>query len=860
MENIEDLKNSTISGVIWRFGERVLAQLINFIVSIVLARVLFPEEYGIVAIVTIFITIADSFVTNGLGTSLIQKKNADDKDFSTIFHASLIISIFLYLILFFIAPVISKIYLNNDITLVLRIMGLRLPIAAINSIQQAYVSRKMIYKKFFYSTISGAIVSGIVGVVMALLGFGVWALVAQYLINSIMGTIVLFIIIEWRPKLEFSFKKFRELFSFGWNVMMAGFLGTIFDQLKGFVIGFKYTATDLAYFNRGEQIPSLLYSNVNVAFESVLFSAISKLQDDKMAVKNALSKMIKITSFVMVPIMVGIVAISDSLITIILTEKWIACVPFLRVVCFQYCFAIINNVNLQALKAIGRSDVLLKLEFIKKPLYLIFILISMQISPLAIVVANLIYGFIALIINAYPNKKFLNYKLKEQLKDMMPAFLLSMFMLGVCYLVSLFNMSMILTCIIQIGVGVVTYLLLSFIFKLEALDFILNINIVRSILKKIIRRLREIRYNFFGTRIFKIKKNKIVFDNFLGKGYGCNPKYIAEEIIRQKLNYDLVWLVSDMSQEIPNEIRKVKYGSLRAYYELATAKIWIDNIRNSNGVKKKKNQFYLQTWHGSIGLKAVEKDVEETLSKDYIAEAKADSKITDLFITNNKFNKEYIEKYFWYDGEVLCCGIPRCDIIYNCPKEIKEKVYNYFKIKRNKKIVIYAPTFRNGNDLDIYKFDYEKCCKVLEQKFSDEFVMLIRLHPNVSKYSSNFKYNKKIMNATNYPDIQELLATADVVITDYSSISFEVGIVNKPVFLLAKDLDKYLANERKSIYDLTKMPFEISVTEDQFYKNILDFSKEKYDKKCKTFYKKIGLIENKESSKTIVEIIKERIG
>ena len=205
MENIEDLKNSTISGVIWRFGERVLAQLINFIVSIVLARVLFPEEYGIVAIVTIFITIADSFVTNGLGTSLIQKKNADDKDFSTIFHASFIISIFLYLILFFIAPVISKVYLNNDITLVLRIMGLRLPIAAINSIQQAYVSRKMIYKKFFYSTISGAIVSGIVGVVMALLGFGVWALVAQYLLNSIMGTIVLFIIIEWRPKLEFSF-------------------------------------------------------------------------------------------------------------------------------------------------------------------------------------------------------------------------------------------------------------------------------------------------------------------------------------------------------------------------------------------------------------------------------------------------------------------------------------------------------------------------------------------------------------------------------------------------------------------------------------------------------------------------------
>lgn len=859
MENIEELKNSTITGVIWRFGERILAQLINFIVSIVLARVLFPEEYGIVAIVTIFITIADSFVTNGLGTSLIQKKKADDKDFSTIFHASIILSFVLYVILFLLAPVIANLYSNNEIALILRIMGLRLPIAAINSIQQAYVSRKMIYKKFFYSTISGAIVSGIVGVIMALLGLGVWALVAQYLLNAIMGTIVLFIIIDWRPKLEFSFKKFKELFSFGWNVMMAGFIGTIFDQLKGFVIGLKYTATDLAYFNRGEQIPSLIYNNINVAFESVLFSAISKLQDNKESVKQALSKMIKIISFVMIPIMLGIVAISEPLVRLILTEKWIACVPFLQIICFQYCFSIINNINLQALKAIGRSDVLLKLEFIKKPLYIIFIIISMQISPLAIVIANLIYGLIALIINTAPNKKFLNYNLSEQIKDIIPAFLISLIMLGVCYPISLFKLPLILTLIIQVIVGVIIYVALSIIFKMEAFYFILNINFVKEILKKIKNVIKKIIVRFFSSKIFKIKKNKIVFDNFSGKGYGCNPKYIAEEIIRQKLDYDLVWLVSDMNQEFPKEIRKVKFRSIRALYELATAHIWIDNVRNFKGVNKKKNQFYIQTWHGGIGLKHVEKATEETLPEEYLVDAKNDGKITDLFITNNKFQEEYIRENFWYSGKILCCGTPRCDIIYKPNEEIKEKVYNYFNIDKNKKIIMYAPTFRKYDNFDAYKFDYKKCCKIFKQKYGKDFVMLIRLHPNISNKSNNFKYDNIIKNATNYPDVQELLAITEAVISDYSSVSFEVALVNKPAFLFSKDLKDYISNDRKIMFDIKDLPFEMSETEDELFDKILKFSQTEYAKKCEKFNKKLGVIHNEYSSTQIVQIIKERI-
>lgn len=864
MENIEKLKNDTVSGVIWRFGERILAQFVNFVVSIILARILFPEEYGIVAIVTIFITIANAFVSNGLGTSLIQKKDADELDFSTIFHSSFIISIVLYLIIFLIAPYISNIYSNSNLTLILRIMGLRIPIAAINSTQQAYVSRNMIYKKFFFSTLIGTVVSGIVGVALAFSGFGVWALVMQYLLNVIIDTFVLFVTVDWRPKLQFSYKRFKKLFSYGWKVMAAGVIGTIFEQLKSFIIGIKYTSTDLAYYNRGEQIPALFYNNINFSFETVLFSAISKIQDDKLGVRNALSKMIKITSYVIIPIMFGLVATSTSVVKLFLTDKWLPCVPFLQIICFQYCFSIINNVNLQALKAIGRSDILLKLEFIKKPLFLVFILISMQFSTMAIVIASFLYGIVALIINAFPNRMFLNYSLKDQLKDTIPAFSLSLVMLLSCYLIQFLNLPIVFTLILQIVIGITVYFTLSILLKLEAFCFIINyikeISFIRTVVRRILKYIRKKRSKIFSSRIFKVKKNKIVFDNFLGKGYGCNPKYIAEEIIKQGLDYDLVWLVEDMNQEMPKEIRKVKFGSIKSFYELATAKVWIDNVRNYKGVNKKNNQYYIQTWHGTVGLKSVEGGAIDTLSEEYIEEAKYDGSITNLFLTNNEAQVEYIKKYFWYNGEISCYGSPRCDILYKKPVEIKDKVYECFNIQKKEKIVLYAPTFRKTGNFDVYKFDYEKCCKILEKKFDQNYIMLIRLHPNISFLSNQIKYNKKIKNATNYPDIQELLAISDVVISDYSSVSFEAGIVNKPAFIFAKDLDEYENGDRKLLYKLDEIPFDTATTEEKLYENIMNFSKPKFDAKCKKFYQKIGLVNNDNSSENIVGIIKKVIG
>lgn len=475
MENkSEELKRKTVSGVFWRFGERITAQLITFVVSIVLARLIAPKEYGIIALTTIFINIINVFVTNGLGTSLIQKKNVDDKDFSTMFYASIFLSFGLYFIIFFCAPFIGNVYDKEILTILIRVMGLRVPIAAINSIQQAYVSKKMIFKKFFISTLFGTIISAIVGITMAIKGYGVWALVGQYLTNSTIDTIVLFFIIEWKPKLYFSFKRFKSLFSFGWKIMISSFIGTLFNQLRGMVIGKKFTSDVLAYYNKADQIPSLIYNNVDLTIDSVFFPTISELQDDPKKVKNAVRKMIKMSSYVMSVCLLGIAAIAKPLVLILLTKKWIECVPYIQVFCLQYIVSILTGVNLQVLKGIGKSGTILKLEFIKKPLFILMIVITMMIGPFAMAIGGLVYSVIAGLINASPNKKYLNYSLKEQIFDMLPNILLSLSMFAVVYLLSFLNINNYLLLILQVTLGAVYFVLISKITKNECFEEILT--------------------------------------------------------------------------------------------------------------------------------------------------------------------------------------------------------------------------------------------------------------------------------------------------------------------------------------------------------------------------------------------------
>lgn len=466
-EDTGSLKKKTISGLFWRFSERITAQLISFIVSIVLARLLLPEQYGTIACVTIFITLANVFVTSGLGTALVQKKNADELDFSTMFWSSFSISIALYLLLFFLAPLIGELYNDPLLVPVIRVMSLKLPIAAISSIQQAYVTNRMIFKKFFFSTLFGTLVSAIVGIVMALNGFGVWALVAQYLTNSLIDTIVLFFTIDWHPKFIFSKQRFGKLFNYGWKIMASSFIGTLFDQLRGLIIGVRYTASDLAYNNKGEQIPAIITNNLNVTIDTVLFSSIAKIQEDKEAVKRLLRKATKMASYLLCPLLLGLAAVGETLIKVLLTDKWIDCVPYLQVICLQQVFSILNTVNMQAVKAVGKSDIILKLEFIKKPIYLLMIICAIPFGPLMICTANAVYGLIALFINTRYNKKLFNYTLREQIADIFGYIVLSAIMALSVFFMGKININIYVLLIIQVICGGLIYLILSASFRLQ---------------------------------------------------------------------------------------------------------------------------------------------------------------------------------------------------------------------------------------------------------------------------------------------------------------------------------------------------------------------------------------------------------
>lgn len=471
---INELKKKTVSGVVWRLFERLFAQVITLIVSIVLARIILPEEYGVVALVTVFITLANVLVVNGLGTSLVQGKDVTENDFSTMFYTSIVFSVSLYLLLFFISPLIAKLYKNNGLILVLRIMALKIPIASINSIQQAYVSRKMIYKKFFYATLIGTLISGCVGIIMALKGMGVWALVAQYLSNSIIDTLVLFIVIDWKPKLIFEYHRFKKLFKYGSSIMASSFIGTFFGQLKSLIIGVKYKPADLAYYNKGDQFPSIIYNNVSLTFDSVFFTTLSKIQDNKKILVDTLSKMISISSLILFPLLIGLAAIGESLIKVLLTDRWLFCVTFMQIFCIQYCFGLVGTINIQSIKSVGRSDIVLKLELIKKPLYLLFIIIGMLFGPIGISIFNLLYDIIGTLINCYANKKVINYSIFNQIKDFLPKFLCSILMGGIVFAVGFIIKNVYLCLVFQILTGIIVYILLGILFFKKEFSYIID--------------------------------------------------------------------------------------------------------------------------------------------------------------------------------------------------------------------------------------------------------------------------------------------------------------------------------------------------------------------------------------------------
>lgn len=467
--------NKITSNFIWRFAERTGAQLVAFVVSIILARLLDPSEYGTVALITIITTILQVFVDSGLGNALIQKKDADNIDFSTVFFTNVIFCLILYILLFLSAPLIAKFYDDTSITAYIRVLGLTVLISGLKNVQQAYVSRNMLFKKFFLSTLAGTLVAGVVGIIMAYGGFGVWTLVFQQVINLTIDTLILWITVKWRPEFVFSLSRLKSLFSYGWKLLVSSLLEAVYSNLSSLIIGKKYTSSDLAFYNQGDKFPKVIVANINSSIDSVLLPVMSNDQDNREKVKNMLRRSIKVSVYIMAPLMAGLAFCARSIVGLILTDKWLPCVFFLQVFCFVYMFYPIHSANLNAIKALGRSDLFLKLEIEKKIVGIIVLLSTMFINVKTMAIGLFFSSIISQLINASPNKKLLDYGYFDQLKDILPGVGLALIMGLLIYPVQFLGLSYFLTLLIQVPLGELIYLVGSKLLHLDSFDYMLGI-------------------------------------------------------------------------------------------------------------------------------------------------------------------------------------------------------------------------------------------------------------------------------------------------------------------------------------------------------------------------------------------------
>lgn len=464
---MEAKKDGVLNNLLWKFLERISAQLVTTGVSIVLARLLEPSHYGVIAIVMIFISIANVFVSDGFGSALIQKKNADGIDFASVLYFNIGFSVVLYIILFILAPTISSFYGEEYtiLTPVIRVLGLRLILSAINTVQQAYISKHMMFRKFFWATLWGTVLSGIVGIAMAYQGFGVWALVAQYLINTTVDTIVLQVVLNKWPKLAFSWNRLKGLINYGYKVLLTSLVITGYQDLRALIIGRLYSADSLAYYDKGKQFPNLIVTNINTSIGAVLFPKMSLEQDNRKKIKEITRKSVRFSSYVMSPIMLGLAAVAHNFIVILLTEKWIPCVHLLVVFCFFYVFQPIQTANTQATKAIGRSDITLKLEIFRDAIQLVVLIAVMRIGVDTIVYSMAILSFFFVFVNGYPNIKLIDYSFKEQLSDFISPLIMSITMMSIVMLVGRLSINIYTLFCLQIVSGIIVYALLSIITK-----------------------------------------------------------------------------------------------------------------------------------------------------------------------------------------------------------------------------------------------------------------------------------------------------------------------------------------------------------------------------------------------------------
>ncbi|MBP3806582.1 MAG: lipopolysaccharide biosynthesis protein [Oribacterium sp.] len=470
-----NLKSKVISGLFWKVLEQCGSQGVQFVVALILARLMTPTEYGTISLITIFITIANTFVQSGFATALVQGKDIKEEDYSSVFWISMLLALGCYLVLFAGAPWISDYYGIPVLRELVRVMGIVLFPGAIVSIQTAFVARNLRFRQLFQSTMIAVLISGAVSIALAMQGFGVWAMAAQQISYYFSLMIVMLFTVRWYPHFLFRSGRLKQLFSFGWKILASGLIDAVWQNIYGLIIGKKYSSADLGAYNRGEQFPKIIATNLSTAIQSVMLPAYSKQQDDPEMLRRMASRSIRLSAFVIFPMMAGLAAVSRPLVEILLTEKWLVAAPYLVLLAVSYAVYPIHIINLQVMNAMGRSDLFLKLELIKKTLGIVILLLSLPFGIWPMLILKVIDEYLCTVINAWPNGKLIGYGPLRQWIEVLPSLVVSVLMGAAAWSVELLRFAPVPTLILQMVTGVIVYLLASYIFNREPLDYIVSL-------------------------------------------------------------------------------------------------------------------------------------------------------------------------------------------------------------------------------------------------------------------------------------------------------------------------------------------------------------------------------------------------
>lgn len=471
----ESLKNKTVKGIVWSSVERFSVQGIQFLVMIVMARLLTPKDYGLVGMVAIFIAVAQSLVDSGFSQALIRKQNRTETDNSTIFYFNIVVGILLYLVLFAIAPLVAIFYDSPELTALMRVVCLSVVFNSFVVVQRALLTVNIDFKTQAKASLTAAVVSGVIGIGMAYSGFSYWSIVAQQLVNLGLNTLLLWIFTRWRPRWIYSWGSFRELFTFGSKLMVSGLLDVVYRNMYLLVIGKVFTASSLGYYTRANQFAEFPSSNLTGIMQRVTYPVLCQIQDDDERLAQIYRRFLRLSAFLIFPLLVGLSAVAEPFVLLLLKEQWLFAATLLQIICFAMMWYPIHAINLNLLQVKGRSDLFLRLEIIKKAIAVLILCVTIPMGLIAMCVGQILSSLIALIINTNYTGKLIQVGFLRQMRDLLPTLLLSLSMWGVVYGITSCLSGIILQLIVGIIAGMVYYIALSALFHFPELKELYSI-------------------------------------------------------------------------------------------------------------------------------------------------------------------------------------------------------------------------------------------------------------------------------------------------------------------------------------------------------------------------------------------------